>query len=113
VVFDVITLFPGMFFGPFQDSILARSRRAGRIGVRVHDLRRWGTGPHRLVDDTPYGGGGGMILKPEPMFDAVEWVRERYPSENEIIALLSPQGRRLDHDSAKSLTSGMGWRTVN
>lgn len=103
MVFDVITLFPGMFFGPFQDSILARSRRAGRIGVRVHDLRRWGTGPHRLVDDTPYGGGGGMILKPEPIFDAVEWVRERYPAENEIVALLSPQGGRLDHDSAKRL----------
>jgi tRNA (guanine37-N1)-methyltransferase len=103
VVFDVITIFPGMFFGPFQDSILARSRRAGRIGVRVHDLRRWGTGPHRLVDDTPYGGGGGMILKPEPIFQAVDWVRERYPSENDLIVLLSPQGHRLDHAAAKEL----------
>jgi tRNA (guanine37-N1)-methyltransferase len=103
VVFDVITIFPGMFFGPFQDSILARSRRAGRIGVRVHDLRRWGTGPHRLVDDTPYGGGGGMILKPEPIFEAVDWVRERYPSENDLIVLLSPQGHRLDHPAAKGL----------
>jgi len=103
VVFDVITLFPGMFFGPFQDSILARSRRAGRVGVRVHDLRRWGTGPHRLVDDTPYGGGGGMILKPEPIFDAVEWVHERYPSKNELVVLLSPQGARLDHHAAKGL----------
>lgn len=103
MVFDVVTLFPGMFFGPFQDSILARSRRSGRVGVRVHDLRRWGTGPHRLVDDTPYGGGGGMILKPEPIFDAVEWIRERYPSENEVIVLLSPQGRRLDHGEANGL----------
>jgi len=103
VVFDVITIFPGMFFGPFQDSILARSRRAGRVGVRVHDLRRWGTGPHRLVDDTPYGGGGGMILKPEPLFDAVDWVRGRYPSDNELIVLLSPQGDRLDHPASKGL----------
>jgi tRNA (guanine37-N1)-methyltransferase len=103
VVFDVITLFPGMFFGPIQDSILARSRRAGRVGVRVHDLRRWGTGRHRLVDDTPYGGGGGMILKPEPIFDAVDWVRQRYPAENDLVALLSPQGGPLDHESAKAL----------
>ena len=103
MVFDVVTLFPGMFFGPFQDSILARSRRTGRVGVRVHDLRRWGTGSHRLVDDTPYGGGGGMILKPEPIFDAVDWIRERYPSENESVVLLSPQGRRLDHGQACEL----------
>jgi len=103
VVFDVVTLFPGMFFGPFQDSILARSRRTGRVGVRVHDLRRWGTGPHRLVDDTPYGGGGGMILKPEPIFEAVEWIRGRYPSDNEVVVLLSPQGRRLDHREASGL----------
>jgi tRNA (guanine37-N1)-methyltransferase len=103
VVFDVVTLFPGMFFGPFQDSILARSRRTGRVGVRVHDLRRWGTGPHRLVDDTPYGGGGGMILKPEPIFEAVEWIRGRYPSDNETVVLLSPQGRRLDHPGASRL----------
>ena len=74
MVVDVVTLFPGMFFGPFQDSILARSRRKGRVGVRIHDLRRWGTGPHRLVDDNPYGGGGGMILRPEPLFEAVDWV---------------------------------------
>lgn len=104
MVFDVVTLFPGMFFGPFQDSILARSRRSGKVGVRVHDLRRWGTGPHRLVDDTPYGGGGGMILKPEPVFEAVEWVRDRYPCDNEIVVLLSPQGQRLDHGVANGLT---------
>jgi tRNA (guanine37-N1)-methyltransferase len=103
VVFDVVTLFPGMFFGPLQDSILARSRRKGCVGVRIHDLRRWGRGSHRLVDDTPYGGGGGMILKPEPIFDAVEWIRQRYPSENDLVVLLSPQGRRLDHGEASGL----------
>jgi tRNA (guanine37-N1)-methyltransferase len=92
-----------MFFGPFQDSILARSRRQGRVGVRIHDLRRWGTGPHRLVDDNPYGGGGGMILKPEPIFEAVDWIRRRYPCDNETVVLLSPQGRRLDHRQARGL----------
>ena len=68
MTFDVVTLFPGMFLGPFQDSMLARARRKGRVAVRVHDLRRWGVGPHRQVDDAPYGGGGGMVLKPEPLF---------------------------------------------
>jgi tRNA (guanine37-N1)-methyltransferase len=105
VVFDVVTLFPGMFFGPLQDSILARSRRKGCVGVRIHDLRRWGRGSHRLVDDTPYGGGGGMILKPEPIFDAVEWIRQRYPSENDLVVLLSPQGRRLGHEQARELST--------
>ena len=70
--FDIITLFPGMFFGPLQDGVLARARRSGTIGVRLHDLRRWGVGPQRQVDDTPYGGGGGMVLKPEPLFAATE-----------------------------------------
>jgi len=101
VVFDVVTMFPGMFLGPLQESILARSRRSGRVGVRVHDLRRWGVGPHRQVDDTPYGGGGGMVLKPEPIFEAVEWIRRRFPAEDERVALLSPQGRKLDHDWAR------------
>jgi tRNA (guanine37-N1)-methyltransferase len=105
VRFDVVTLFPGMFFGPVQDSILARSRRSGRVGVRVHDLRRWGSGTHRQVDDTPYGGGGGMVIKPEPMFEAVEWIRRRYPSDDDLVVLLSPQGPRLGHATAKRLAA--------
>ncbi len=69
---DVVTLFPGMFFGPLDGGVLARARRQGRMSVRVHDLRRWGIGKHRQVDDTPYGGGRGMILRPEPFFEAVD-----------------------------------------
>ena len=103
MVFDVITLFPGMFFGPLQESILARARRSGRVAVRLHDLRRWGVGPHAQVDDTPYGGGGGMILKPEPLYEAVEWVRRRYPAERDRVVLLSPQGAKLGHGPAKRL----------
>jgi tRNA (guanine37-N1)-methyltransferase len=103
--FDVVTLFPGMLLGPLQDSILARARRAGRIAVRAHDLRRWGTGAHRQVDDAPYGGGSGMILKAEPFFGAVGWIRERYPSADDRVVLLSPQGPRLDHATAKRLAS--------
>jgi tRNA (guanine37-N1)-methyltransferase len=103
MVFDVVTLFPGLFSGGLQESILGRARRAGKIAVRLHDLRRWGIGKHRQVDDTPYGGGGGMILRPEPFFDAVAWVRREYPATREKVLLLSPQGRRLTHDSARRL----------
>jgi len=103
MVFDVVTLFPGLFTGGLQESILGRARRAGKVAVRLHDLRRWGIGPHRQVDDTPYGGGGGMILRPEPFFAAVDWVRREYPASPERVVLLSPQGRRLTHDSARRL----------
>jgi tRNA (guanine37-N1)-methyltransferase len=105
VRFDVVTLFPAMFFGPLQESILARARRAGKAAVRVHDLRRWGVGPHAQVDDAPYGGGGGMILRPEPLFRAVDWIRERYPARRDRVVLLSPQGAKLGHDSARRLAA--------
>lgn len=103
MIFDVVTLFPGLFSGGLQESILGRARRAGKVAVRLHDLRRWGIGPHRQVDDTPYGGGGGMILRPEPFFAAVDWVRQEYPASRETTVLLSPQGSRLTHDSARRL----------
>ena len=103
--FDVVTLFPGMFQGPLDDGMLARARRAGLVGVRVHGLRRFGTGPLRQVDDAPFGGGPGMVLKPEPFFEAVSWVRSRFPSSNERIVLLSPQGVPFDHASAMRLAA--------
>ena len=103
MLFDVVTLFPGLFSGGLQESILGRARRAGKVAVRLHDLRRWGLGKYRQVDDTPYGGGPGMILRPEPFFDAVDWVRGEYPETHEKVVLLSPQGGRLTHDSARRL----------
>jgi len=103
LVVDVVTLFPAMFMGPLQQGVLGRARGRGRVAVRLHDLRRWGTGPHRKVDDTPYGGGGGMILKPEPLFHAVEWIRGQFPAADDRVVLLSPQGRKLSHSSAKRL----------
>lgn len=103
MIFDVVTLFPGMFLGALEDGILSRARRAGTVSIRVHDLRRFGVGPHRQVDDAPYGGGGGMVLKPEPMFDAVAWIRSRYPVTSERVVLLSPQGGKLDHARATKL----------
>ncbi len=103
MTFDVVTVFPGMFTGPLAHGMLARARREGRVGVRLHDLRRWGIGRHRQVDDATYGGGGGMVLRPEPLFGAVDWIRERYPAARERVILLSPQGTRLGHEVAKRL----------
>jgi tRNA (guanine37-N1)-methyltransferase len=103
LTFDVVTVFPGMFEGPLAYGMLARARKSGRVGVRVHDLRRWGVGRHRQVDDATYGGGGGMVLRPEPLFDAVDWIRECYPAAPERVLLLSPQGSRLGHGVAGRL----------
>jgi len=68
---DVLTLFPKMFESPFAESIVARARAAGQIQLAVHDIREWATDRHHVVDDTPYGGGAGMVLKPEPLTRAI------------------------------------------
>ena len=103
MIFDVVTLFPGMFEGVMQEGILGRARKSERVALRLHDLRRWGIGRHKQVDDTPYGGGGGMILRPEPFYDAVDWIREQYPAERERVVLLSPQGRKFGHAVAEEM----------
>jgi tRNA (guanine37-N1)-methyltransferase len=103
MTFDVVTLFPAIFQGPLDQSLLSRARRAGKVAVRVHDLRRFGVGRNHQVDDAPFGGGAGMVLKPEPLFDAVAWIRERHPAARERIVLLSPQGAPLDHPAAVRL----------
>lgn len=102
--FDVVTLFPGMFVGPFDDGVLSRARRAGLVSVRVHDLRQWGEGRHRQVDDEPYGGGGGMVLAPGPLVEAVESIRTGHPAASDRVVLLSPQGRPLTHRIARGLS---------
>jgi tRNA (guanine37-N1)-methyltransferase len=103
LVLDIVTLFPSMFFGPLDSGVLGRARRNGHVAIRLHDLRRWGIGRQRQVDDTPYGGGGGMVLRPEPLYGAVEWIRSTYPALRERVILLSPQGRKLNHEKAREL----------
>lgn len=93
--FDILTLFPGMFAGPLDESILKRARDEGLIEVAVHDLRAWATDRHRTVDDYPFGGGAGMVMKPEPLFAAVEAIRP-LDSRAPLVVLLTPQGRRLN-----------------
>ena len=92
MTFEVLTIFPEFFRGPFEHGVVARARAAGLLDVRVHDLRDWTHDRHRTVDDRPFGGGEGMLLKPEPIFDAIESIwPQRGPGSR--VVLLSAQGR--------------------
>ena len=94
---DVVTLFPAMFAGPLDESIVRRARDGGVLDFRVHDLRRWTHDRHKTVDDRPFGGGPGMVLKPEPLFEAVESLR----CEGTRVVLTSPSGRLFDQGLAR------------
>ena len=85
---DVLTLFPAMLEGPLSESIPGRIRDQGLAAIRVHDLRQWGLGRHRSVDDTPYGGGAGMVLRPEPVAAALAALRR----PDSTVVLLDPGG---------------------
>jgi tRNA (guanine37-N1)-methyltransferase len=94
---DVITIFPGLFEDFLRESIVGNAIREGLIGVGVHDLREFTTDRHRTVDAAPYGGGPGMVMKPEPLVAAIEAVAgSKGPERKARVVLLSPQGRRLD-----------------
>jgi len=97
---DVITIFPGMLDGFLGESILKRAAEAGLVEARTINLRDFTEDPHRTTDDRPYGGGPGMVMKPEPIFKAVESVRR----PDSRVILLCPQGRRFDQAAARRLT---------
>lgn len=113
--FDILTLFPEMFEGAFNASIISRARERGYIDIALHNIRDYAPGKHRVTDDTPYGGGGGMIMKPEPIFLAVESIlnidipgegyqalhRQGYPP----IIMLTPQGRLLKQPLAQEMAA--------
>lgn len=101
---DIITLFPEMFRGPFDASIVARAREQGIVRIELHNLRDWGEGRHNTVDDAPYGGGAGMVLKPAPVFAAVEAVRA-LDAEPGRVVLLTPQGRLLTQPIVNELAA--------
>ncbi|PYK96819.1 MAG: tRNA (guanosine(37)-N1)-methyltransferase TrmD [Verrucomicrobia bacterium] len=96
---DVLTLFPGMFSGPLDDSIIKRARAEGLLDLAVHNLRDYTHDRHRTVDDKPFGGGPGMLLKPEPIFEAVEHLAR----DQTRVILLSPAGRTLNQAIAREL----------
>ena len=113
--FDIFTLFPAMFAGPLDDSIVMRAREAGIVSLALHNIRDYAEGRHAITDDYPYGGGGGMVMKPEPIFRAVESVlglppcsagdesAPDQPRQPVPIILLTPQGRRFDQSVALEL----------
>ena len=97
--FDVLTIFPEIFGQVLDASLLGKARRRGLVDVQVHDLRGWADEPHHTTDDYPYGGGPGMVMKPEPIVAAVEAVR----GTDGWVVLLTPQGTRLDQAGARRL----------
>jgi len=108
---EVFTLFPAMFDGYLQESILKRAQQAGLLTVRLHNIRDWAADKHHITDEAPYGGGGGMVMKPEPIFAAVESVLQISNLKSQIsdskhqtpIILLSPTGRKFTQSIAKEL----------
>ena len=105
---DIITIFPDFFREAFDYGIIRRARAAGLIETQAHDLRRWTTDKHHVVDDRPFGGGEGMVLKPEPIFAGVQDLtgamnHEDYPPQTRVI-LLSPQGRVFTQETAADLS---------
>ena len=96
---DVLTLFPAMFAGPLDESIIKRARQTGLLDLQMHQLRDWTHDRHKTVDDRPFGGGPGMLLKPEPIFEAVESLKR----EKTRVVLMSPSGRKFDQAIAREL----------
>ena len=104
---DIITIFPDFFTGALEIGIIRRARQAGLVEIAAHDLRQWAMGKHRIVDDRPFGGGGGMLLKPEPLFAAIESLTGAASRAalrpGQRVVLLSPQGRVLTQKLAAEL----------
>jgi len=102
MTFHVLTIFPEFFNGPFEHGVIERARRAGLIQIQVHDLRTWTQDRHKTVDDRPFGGGEGMVLKAGPIFEAVESIwPDRQKAQGRKVVLLSAQGRKFDQSVAR------------
>ncbi len=101
--FDIFTLFPDMFRGAFDDSIIQRARDKGLVEIHIHDVRAFTSDKHHLTDDVPYGGGGGMVMKAEPIFAAVESVFADVSDSPRTVVLLTPQGRLFTQTVAHEL----------
>jgi len=103
VIFHVLTIFPEFFEGPFAHGVVKRAQDAGLLDIRIHNLRDWAFDRHKTVDDRPFGGGEGMVLKPEPIFLAVESIWPQRAAGQKVI-LLSAQGRLFDQGAANRLS---------
>ena len=100
--FDILTLFPAIFDGYLSQSLLKKAIDAGLVQVELHDFRKWTKDKHQHVDDRPFGGGPGMVIKVEPVVECVEWVQTQADAPGKLI-LLTPQGRRLDQQVVEEL----------
>ena len=100
MTFQIVTIFPDFFSGPFSYGVIARAQAAGKLKIQIHDLRHWTYDRHRTVDDRPFGGGEGMLLKPEPLFEAVEAILPERTLKRKVI-LLSAQGSRFGQQMAR------------
>jgi len=103
LLISIISIFPGLFQSVFAESIIKRAREKGLLEISIYDLRDYSEDKHRRVDDYPYGGGAGMVMKPEPFFKAVRAIRERSPVKGKVV-LMSPHGVRLTQDKLKELS---------
>ncbi|NJM09203.1 tRNA (guanosine(37)-N1)-methyltransferase TrmD, partial [Candidatus Gracilibacteria bacterium] len=101
--FDILTLFPAMFSGPMTESILKRAQQAGLITINTHDIRSWALDRHRTADDTPYGGGAGMVMKAEPLAAAIRAVLVEASAPEPPVIYLTPDGARFDQSTAQQL----------
>ena len=106
MIFDVITLFPEMFASPLRESILGRAQRHGLLDVRTHQLRDWAQGKHLSTDDAPYGGGDGMVMKPEPLWRAVTALKQQRPTSRGL--LMTPPGTPFAQHHAQRLSGENG-----
>ena len=98
---DIITLFPEICRAPLNESMMKRAQESGALRLRIHNLREWTTDKHHTVDDSPYGGGQGMVMKPEPVFAAVESLLK----DSSKVVLMTPQGRKLDQQMAREFSA--------
>jgi tRNA (guanine37-N1)-methyltransferase len=103
MTFHILTIFPEFFAGPLAHGVVARAQAVGKLAIRIHDLRHWTYDRHRTVDDRPFGGGEGMLLKPQPLFDAVEAILPERTAKRKVV-LLSAQGRRFEQVVARELS---------
>jgi tRNA (guanine37-N1)-methyltransferase len=101
---DILTLFPEICRAPLSESMMKRAQENKIVDLRIHNLRDWTTDKHHIVDDAPFGGGQGMVMKPEPIFAAVEDIQSKVESRKSKIILMSPGGRRLDQKLATDLS---------
>jgi tRNA (guanine37-N1)-methyltransferase len=100
VLVDIVTIFPGYFASPLTAGLLGKAGERGLVQVRLHDLRTWAADRHRSVDDAPFGGGAGMVMLPEPWFEALDALQADAPAH---VVLLAPDGRRFDQATATRL----------